>query len=103
MIYRFSSAATGDVVMLGASGDELLRLLGREPSRTGIVEAAAMPDAIARLQAAVAAAEAPREPDSDAADRSDKPGAVSLRQRVWPMIEMFRRAHAAGEPVVWGV
>jgi hypothetical protein len=99
MIYRFRSPATGDVVMLGASGDELLRLLGREPSLSGIVEPPDMPDAIARLQAAVAAAEAPREPDEQAPDR---PGTVSLRQRVWPMIEMFRRAHAAGEPVVWG-
>ena len=32
MIYRFRSPATGDVVMLGASGDELLRILGREPA-----------------------------------------------------------------------
>ena len=28
---------------------------------------------------------------------------ISLRQRAWPMIEMFRRCHAAGEVVVWGV
>lgn len=101
MIYRFRSPATGDVVMLGAAGDELLRLLGREPSAKGIVEAAVMPQAIARLQAAVQAAEAPVEPD--AADAPSGAEAVSLRQRVWPMIEMLRRAHAAGEPVVWGV
>ncbi len=102
MLYRFRSAATGDVVMLGANGDELLRLLGREPSARGIVDAVALPDAIARLQTAVAAAEAPAEaPAGDAAE--DKPVAVGLRQRVWPVVEMFRRAQAAGEPVVWGV
>ena len=28
---------------------------------------------------------------------------VVLRQRLWPLVEMLRRAHAAGEPVVWGV
>ena len=28
---------------------------------------------------------------------------VSLRQRVWPMREMMRRCHEAGEPIVWGV
>jgi hypothetical protein len=98
MLYRFRSAATGDVVMLGANGDEMLRLLGREPSAQGIVEAAALPDAIQRLQAAVTAAEAPSEDPAD-----DKPAPVGLRQRVWPMVEMFRRAQAAGEPVVWGV
>jgi hypothetical protein len=26
-----------------------------------------------------------------------------LRRRLWPMVEMIRRAQAAGEPVVWGV
>jgi Domain of unknown function (DUF1840) len=104
MIYRFRSPATGDVVMLGAAGDELLRLLGREPSAKGIVEPAAMPAAIERLQAAVQAAEAPAEPaQTDEVDASARTEGVSLRQRVWPMIEMLRRAHAAGEPVVWGV
>lgn len=107
MIYRFRSPATGDVVMLGAAGDELLRLLGREPSAKGIVEPGAMQEAIARLQAAVLAAEAPPGPGAaDAGDATDAPSgteAVSLRQRVWPMIEMLRRAQAAGEPVVWGV
>jgi hypothetical protein len=27
---------------------------------------------------------------------------VSLRQRVWPMVEMIKRALAAREPIVWG-
>ena len=104
MIYRFRSPATGDVVMLGAAGDELLRLLGREPSAKGIVEPADMPAAIERLQAAVQAAQAPAEAEpTDEADASARAEGVSLRQRVWPMIEMLRRAHAAGEPVVWGV
>jgi Domain of unknown function (DUF1840) len=57
---------------------------------------------IARLQAAVAAAETPAATPADGA-AEDKPAAVGLRQRVWPVVEMFRRAQAAGEPVVWGV
>jgi hypothetical protein len=28
---------------------------------------------------------------------------VALRQRLWPMVDMLKRAAAAGEPVVWGV
>lgn len=98
MIYKFRSPATGDVVMLGPNGDELLRLLGREPAAKGIIEPAAMPAAIAALRAAVAAAETP--PDDDDRDPSR---AVGLRQRVWPMVQMLERAHAAVEPVVWGV
>lgn len=103
MIYRFRSPAAGDVVMLGASGDELLRILGREPAARGIIEPAAMPAAMAALQAAVAAAEAPADIDDNEADGSDGPRGVSLRQRVWPMMEMLKRAHAEDAPVVWGV
>ena len=98
MIYKFKSAATGDVIMLGPHGDQLLRLLGREPALKGIIEPYQMAAAIQALQAAVANAEAaPAEPDEDRKDP------VVLRQRLWPMIEMLRRAQQADEPVVWGV
>lgn len=96
MIYKFKSKATGDVIMLGPQGDQLLRLLGREPAASGIIEVAAMPGAIAALEAAVAAEAPPG--DEEEASRS-----VALRQRVWPMVEMLKRALAADQPVVWGV
>ena len=54
MIYKFKSAATGDLVMLGPQGDQLLRLLGREPAAKGIIETAAMPAVLSALQAAIA-------------------------------------------------
>ena len=108
MIYRFRSPAAGDVVMLGPSGDELLRLLGREPAPQGIIEPAAMPAAIEALHAAVTAAES--EPATDAPDAAGDDDAaasggrgVSLRQRVWPFVEMLRRAQAEDKPVTWGV
>ncbi len=98
MIYKFKSAATGDVIMLGPHGDQLLRLLGREPALKGIIEPGQMAAAVQALQAAIVNAEAaPAEPDEDRKD------AVVLRQRLWPMIEMLRRAQRADEPVVWGV
>lgn len=109
MIYKFKSPATGDLIMLGPHGDQVLRLLGREPSAKGIIEAAAMPDAIAALQAAIVAEEALRKADREGAgaqepaDDAPRASAVVLRQRLWPMIDMLRRAQQAGEPVVWGV
>jgi hypothetical protein len=95
MIYKFKSPATGDLIMLGPNGDQMLRSIGHEPAPKGIIEPAAMPAAIAALQAAIAAEEQAREED-------DKPAPVGLRQRLWPMVEMLRRAHTADEPVVWG-
>ena len=99
MIYKFKSAATGDVIMLGPHGDQLLRLLGREPAATGIIEPVAMPVVVATLQAAIAAQEQVPVDDTEASARP----AVALRQRLWPMIDMLRRSQAANEPVVWGV
>ena len=99
MIYKFKSAATGDLIMLGPHGDQLLRLLGREPAATGIIEPVAMPVVVATLQAAIAAQEQVPVDDTEASARP----AVALRQRLWPMIEMLRRSQAANEPVVWGV
>jgi len=104
MIYKFKSKASGDLVMLGAHGDRLLRLLGREPSAQGIIEPAAMPQAIAVLEAAIAAAQRDGEPgEPAAADAAPDEAPVQLRQRLWPVIEMLRRAHAADAPIVWGV
>ena len=103
MIYKFKSKATGDLIMLGPHGDQVLRLMGREPAAKGIIEPASMAAALAALQDAVAAeAIAAAAEAGDAAD-PDQPRAVALRQRVWPMVEMLRRAQAAGVAVVWGV
>lgn len=103
MLYKFKSAATGDVIMLGPHGDQLLRLLGRTPAAKGIVEPRDMPAAVAALRAAIEAAERNAKESADsAAEAGDREPPVSLRRRLWPMIEMFERAAAADVPVVWG-
>jgi hypothetical protein len=104
MIYKFKSQATGDLVLLGPQGDEMLRLLGREPSAKGIIAVEDMPAALAALESAVAKASGrtgAQAPGTDAADEREP--AVGLQQRLWPVVELLRRAHAAGSPVVWGV
>jgi Domain of unknown function (DUF1840) len=100
MIYKFKSKATGDVIMLGPNGDQMLRIIGREPGVKGIIEVEHMAAAIDALQAAVRAEEVQAEADEDeAAPRAS----VSLRQRLWPVVDMLKRARDAGQPVVWGV
>jgi hypothetical protein len=85
--------------MLAPQGDRLLQLLGREPAAKGIFEVAAMPGLLQRLEAALKEADGGPAAEDEAAAEP----AVGLRQRLWPMIEMLRRCHAAGEPIVWGV
>ncbi len=105
MIYKFKSQATGDVIMLQPNGDQVLRLLGREPAAKGIIEPSAMAAAVVALKAAVAEDETQGKPagGDDAREAETAGKGVSLRARLWPMVEMLQRAAAAGEPIVWGV
>ena len=105
MIYKFRSKAAGDTVMLGPQGDQFLRAIGREPSAQGIIEVAAMPAALTALQQAIEQDDAARaqQPADEALLEAAGQAPIALRRRLWPMVEMIRRAQAADEPVVWGV
>lgn len=107
MLYRFKSKAGADVVMLGESGDDVLRLLGRAASPQGILESADLPALIQALEAGVAADEAQFQQAVDAAKAAGEPvprrQGVSLRQRAWPLHELMVRSHKEGADVVWGV
>jgi len=37
-MYRFKSKADGDLIMMGPVGDQILRIVGREPASQGIIE-----------------------------------------------------------------
>lgn len=110
MTYLFKSKAAGDVLMLGPSGDQLLRIIGKEPAAKGIIEAAALPAAIRAIEAAIKQDEATPAPAAPAqAGEDTEPQAegegegVSLRQRAWPLLEMMRTAQAAAESIAWGI
>jgi hypothetical protein len=107
MLYKFKSKAGSDVIMMGPNGDEVLRVIGKSPAAQGIIEPAAMPAAIAAIEQAVAADEARRreqETEAEAEGRTLPPQEkVSLRQRAWPLVDLMKRAHPAGQDIVWGV
>ena len=103
-MYRFKSKADGDLIMMTPVGDQILRILGREPAPQGILEVAALPQAIRALEEAIAAAELARR-DAKRADDDEADGAeaIGLQQRAWPMLEMMRRSLAERADIVWGV
>ncbi|HEY2190467.1 MAG TPA: DUF1840 domain-containing protein [Caldimonas sp.] len=104
-MYRFKSKADADLLMMKPVGDQILRILGREPAAQGIIEAAALPQAIRSLEEAIAAAELAKRDAGrgDADDDNNGAEAVGLQQRAWPMLEMMRRSLAERADVVWGV
>ena len=107
MIYKFSSKATGDLQMTEDVGTRMLRIMGKDVTAQGIIEVAAIPEAVKALAAAVAHDESrlehikgePGTGDFESADVDS----VTLRQHVWPFVEMLKRAHSAGEVIVWGI
>ncbi|MEO5883031.1 MAG: DUF1840 domain-containing protein [Caldimonas sp.] len=102
MHYVFRSQADADLIMMAPAGDQILRIIGREPSARGIIETAALPAAIQAIEAAVAAER--REHSRDDEGEEDLKGPrVGLRQRAWPMLEMMKRALAGKAEIVWGV
>lgn len=115
MAYTFQSRATADLIMLKATAEQILKLLDKPVGEPGIVTLEQIPQVIATLEQAVAedeqrrkelqeAADAPSAEDSaQAAAASVELGAVSLRQRVVPFIDMLRRSAQDGKPVTWKV
>ncbi len=108
-MYRFKSKADGDLIMMDPVGDQMLRLIGREPAAQGIIELAALPAAIAALERAIADAEAQARnsgrPGAAQGDDAGDEGArgVGIQQRAWPLLEMMRRSLAQRADIVWGV
>ena len=109
MLYKFKSKAAGDLIMLQANGERVLRIIGKDASPQGIVLPEQMPAAIAALERAIAAEESgtPQQTAPEPVDGNDKEaagaGRVSLRQRAVPFIDMLQRCHKADKEIVWGV
>jgi len=100
MIYKFKSKATGDLIMTQPVAERVLSLIGKPATPQGIIEVDQLPAAMSALEAAVSAENPAPAGDAQAAGQADR---VSLRQRVWPMVEMMKRALAAKQAIVWGV
>ncbi len=111
MPYKFKSRATADLIMLDATAQRLLALVGKDAESSGILTPEQIPAAIAALEQAVQSDDAQRAaagntPDDADAQQEDKDEAqardpVSLRQRAAPFIEMLKRSAAEGREVTW--
>lgn len=118
MSITFKSQATGDLFMVQAHAESLLKLLGKTPAAQGIIEPKDMPAALQILRAlgdevsedeGARATDRERGEDPDERDAGDQREPdflgerVSLRLRAWPLLQMLEKAHAADKPIVWGV
>lgn len=102
MIYKFKSDASGDVIMLEATGRQILGIIGKGFDPKGILLPSQMPAAKAALEAAIALEEASGKA-SDEADDDQAHQRISLRTRAWPLITLMEHSAKADVPIVWGV
>ncbi len=109
IMIKFSGTASGEVQMLDAHAKHLLALIGKDASTQGVISPQEMDLAIQRLSAAGRedVLQAQREQAEAQQENDDEdelpPERVGLTQRAFPLIEMLKRAQAAGEPVLWGL
>lgn len=109
MLIIFKSKAAGDVMMFGDIAYTLMEIMGKPPEPKGIVTVEQLPDAIARLKAAVAQDKAEKpvvDHDERIFEKTPEGGKreyVSLARRAVPLIELLEYSLKEGEPVVWGV
>ncbi|MCM2307846.1 MAG: DUF1840 domain-containing protein [Sulfuritalea sp.] len=113
MIVTFQSPASGDVIMFGDVAKRMMKIMGKEASDKGIVTVEQLPDAIARLKAAIEEDKRQRaglqdedlprtEPDHSGSAQSSRPY-VTLTQRAVPLLELLEWSLKKKKPVVWGV
>lgn len=105
----FRSKAAGEIYMFAETAHRMLDLIGKSTTPQGVITADQIPDALAKLVAAVDAEKAEqqqagRDRDDEArggASGSERP--ITLGQRAFPLIEMLRAAAKRNVDVTWGV
>ncbi len=104
MIIIFKSRAAADVIMLGEVAQRMFEVIGKPFEPQGVITVEELPEAIARLKQAMADDKAARAQPRPAEEERDetRPPAISLTQRIVPLLELFEAALKADKAVTWG-
>lgn len=109
MLVTFKSKAAAEVIMYEEHAKRILDMLGKDVAQ-GIIRSEETGEAIARIEKEMEEAknqareETTQHADDERQDEETTPAqTVSFAARAFPLLEMLRAAHAAGQPVVWGV
>lgn len=110
MLVTFKSKAAAEVIMYEEHAKRMLDMLGKDVKQ-GIIRVEETGAAIARIEQEIEevkkqtqAEQAQQEGvEKDEDDEQPSVPTVSFSARAYPLLEMLRAAHAAGQPVIWGV
>jgi hypothetical protein len=106
----FRSKAAGEIFMFAETARRIFEIIGKTEAPRGTITAAQVPEALARLTAAVEAEKAMLKAAEQQANEAERrgeeaggPRAITLSQRAFPLIEMLRAAAKKNVDVTWGV
>lgn len=103
-MFVFRSEVAPDIMMFGEVAKRLLEIIGKEAGARGVITVEQLPEAIARLRAAIAEDRARHRPEGkDDEDAGPEGPRVSLAQRAIPFVEQLELSLARKKPVMWGV
>lgn len=98
MLVKFHSSTSGEILMFAETARQTVACIGKEALAKGVITFEELPAAIARIEAAIAAAKA--EPKADD-DDDDAPPKISQVQRLVPFLELLQRTLGDEGYVVW--
>ena len=109
----FRSKAAGEIFMFAETARRIFDIIGKAEAARGVITAEQVPQALARLVAAVdeekEQIKAAQQQHEEAARRGEGEDAaaaaraITLGQRAYPLIEMLRAAQKKKVDVTWGV
>jgi hypothetical protein len=106
----FRSKAAGEIFMFAETARRIFEIIGKTEAPRGVITAEQVPDALARLQAAVDEEKAQLKAAAEQTEGADRRGdeaavarAITLGQRAFPLLEMLRAAQTKQVDVTWGV
>ncbi|HEU0187410.1 MAG TPA: DUF1840 domain-containing protein [Gallionellaceae bacterium] len=95
MLVTFTTKAYADITMFGDVAKSILKMMGHSGTVPSAIVAADVPEALARLKAAVAA-ERPAPGNDDAEEPT-----ISMAHRALPIIELLTAAAKQNCDVMW--
>ncbi|MFN3566259.1 MAG: DUF1840 domain-containing protein [Burkholderiaceae bacterium] len=108
----FRSKAAGEIFMFAETARRIFEIIGKAEAPRGVITAEQVPEALARLTAAVEAEKAQLKAAQAQAEEAERRGedeagkgerAITLAQRAYPLIEMLRAAQKKKVEVTWGI
>ena len=107
MLYRFNSAAAGEIVMLAPHAEEVFAAINRPLGQRGVIAVAQLPEVIAALQQVMDRSKKQAEAEAGATENDDRRSAadmpVPFHTRALPLLNMLIKSQVAQKDVTWGL